>query len=612
MKRISLLVVLLSFTFAPVALALDTHTRPVSPVRAWSEQDLKRFDPAWVHVKFVEGANVELAPGQFSDGSREDMRAVNDALAAEAVTAIRRTFAHERATLRAWKAAGEERTGRPGPDLSLWFDVRVDGGRAAVARLLDRLNACVAVEIAHPAAIAELATIAGVAAGNGASARAGAGMTAVFTSGPQGLARRNSTPDFTTQQGYLYAPPVGLDALAAWAIPGGFGDGLKFIDVELSWCENHEDFDFSHNFCLGGAPENPSVDFQNHGTAVLGEIIGQHNGYGVNGFAPAVSYGMVAVDINEWPNVPHRFQEAVDHLDAGDVWLIELQMYPPGCSATPMEWLQVNYDVIWTSCWSLGIVCVEAGANGSQDLDDPTWGGVFDRNVRDSGAIMVAAGTPNGRVAEWFTNYGSRMDAHAWGSTIVTTGYGDLYNGGTPQSWYTAGFSGTSGASPMVTGTALCLQGIADANLSYRLDPIELRALITATGVPHLDPSKEIGPRPDLAAAAEQVLSFSGMREPQVSSLLPATRQLSGAPNPFRAGTDIRFTLPAPDQTRLVILDASGRVVRTLVDGATLAGEQRLGWDGRDDAGADAGSGVFLLHLTSGGSEFTGRLERIR
>ena len=33
---------------------------------------------------------------------------------------------------------------------------------------------------------------------------------------------------------------------------------------------------------------------------------------------------------------------------------------------------------------------------------------------------------------------------------IVTTGYGDLYNGGTFQTRYTAGFGGTSGASPML------------------------------------------------------------------------------------------------------------------------------------------------------------------
>ena len=78
-----------------------------------------------------------------------------------------------------------------------------------------------------------------------------------------------------------------------------------------------------------------------------------------------------------------------------------------------MEWLQVNYDVIWTGVYARGIVCIETVANGSQNLDDPSWNRIFDRTYRDSGAIMVAAGTPTGLVYEWFTNYGSRMDVHA-------------------------------------------------------------------------------------------------------------------------------------------------------------------------------------------------------
>jgi hypothetical protein len=238
------------------------------------------------------------------------------------------------------------------------------------------------------------------------------------------------------------------------------------------------------------------------------------------------------------------------------LWLIELQMHPPGRSATPMEWVQVNYDVIWNSVWSLGIVCVEAGANGTQNLDDPSWGGVFDRRVRDSGAIMVAEGTPYGRVAEYFTNWGSHMDAHAWGSSIVSTGYGDLYTQGTPQTEYTATFGGTSGASPMVTGSALCLQGVAEANLGMRLDPIALRALIHDTGVPHLDPSKEIGPRPDLRAATYFLLNSAAV--PQIGDLGRDPR-LSIQPNPISAAVEIRFHSPGAGDVRLAFFDASGR-----------------------------------------------------
>ncbi|MEZ4652619.1 MAG: hypothetical protein R3E12_03175 [Candidatus Eisenbacteria bacterium] len=72
--------------------------------------------------------------------------------------------------------------------------------------------------------------------------------------------------------------------------------------------------------------------------------------------------------------MPQWFQEAIDHLDTGDVWLIELQT----TEVLPMEYYQANYDVIWTGCWSRGIVCGSA-ASRSHDLDSPVYGGVFDR-----------------------------------------------------------------------------------------------------------------------------------------------------------------------------------------------------------------------------------------
>jgi serine protease len=472
--------------------AAETTPRVVGPQTEWAGASLDRFDPSWVHVKFVEGSGVRIDPAAaagavlFVDDGGLDLDAVNRALVG--AQEVRRTFAGDRAQFREWKRLGEAASGETGPDLSLWFDVRLEPDRDALARALNTLNAIDAVEIAHPAPICEPAAIMGGAVG----AALGAGVTALMP-----------TPDFTPQQDYLFDPPVGLDAPSAWAVPGGRGAGMKFIDVELGWVFSHEDFDQANFFHSNG---NDDPSYRDHGTAVVGEVVGADNGYGITGFASDAQWGTVGIRIGDWPVVPQWFQQAVDALDAGDVWLIELQMYPSGRDATPMEYLQVNYDVIWTGSWARGIVCIEAGANGSQDLDDAFWNGLFDRNVRDSGAIMVGAGTPTGRVAEWFTNYGSRMDAHAWGSSIVTTGYGDLYSGGGTDTEYTRQFGGTSGASPMVTGSALCLQGIARERYGAPLTPLEIRTLINTTGIPHLG-TQLIGPRPDLGAAVDELLS---------------------------------------------------------------------------------------------------------
>lgn len=580
MRKLAIIFIVL-FSIPALAAALDVSSRVVGPVMTWNADMLDRYDSSWLHVKFVEGSRVRLDGAQFRDDTGLDISSLDATLARAQVQEIRRTFDGNPADLRALKQAAEARSGVVGPDLSLWFDIRVAGGHAEVARLINELNALDAVEIAHPAPIVENAVI-----------DPPTNLAPVHTT-TEGL----RSPNFVSRQGYLNAAPTGLNAAAAWNVPGGHGEGQHFCDVELCWTIDHEDFNLANNFYVGGATQDPS--YETHGTAVLGEILGQINTYGINGFSPAVQYGVVAVTVSEWPNVPHYFQEAIDHLNTGDVWLIELQMYPPGRDATPMEWLQVNYDVIWTGCWGRGIVCIEAGANGSQNLDDASWDGVFDRNVRDSGAIMCAAGTPTGLVAEWFTNYGSRMDVHAWGSNITTTGYGDLYNGGTLQTRYTAGFSGTSGASPMATGAANCLQGIARANLGAPLDPIRLRSIMHDTGTPYSG-SQIIGPRPNLAAAVPAVLAITGAEESNVGP------QFLAWPNPSQSGSEIRLTMPLTSSGALTVFDASGRIVRRIAPDASTFWV----WDGRDDAGREVGAGVYF-YRAAGPTQSTGRIIRI-
>lgn len=304
MKRFLLVVVALLFLLPGLGWALDTETRVVSPVRLWSEADLETFHDGWLYVKFVEGSDVLLRDRRFTDDGGLDLQAVNNLLDTVRSTEVRPTFNGDRVRFRRLKAVGEAKSGVTGPDLSLWFTVQVPGGRAALAEALNAFNADPVVEIAHPAPKVELATI----------SPDRPATTAVPVPG--------STPDFTGQQDYLYDTPVGLDAPAAWAVSGGKGTGMKFIDVELGWVEDHEDFTAANFFHLGGAPEEPG--YGDHGTAVLGEVVGTHNSYGIDGFAPDVNFGMVAIDIDDWPVVPQYFQEAVDTLDAGDVWLIEL------------------------------------------------------------------------------------------------------------------------------------------------------------------------------------------------------------------------------------------------------------------------------------------------
>ncbi len=347
--------------------------------------------------------------------------------------------------------------------------------------------------------------------------------------------------------------------------------------------------------------------YEPHGTAVLGEVIGQQNGFGINGFAPGIDgYGVVAIHINDWPVVPHYFQEAVDQLAAGDAWLIELQMFPPGLNATPMEYLQVNYDVIFNGVWSRDVICIEAGANGSQNLDAPVWGGIFDRNVRDSGAIMVAAGTPFGLVAEGFTNYGSRMDVHAWGSADRDDRLRRPLQRGPLQTYYTAGFGGTSGASPMVTGSALVPRWDRARRRRFPSTPISLRTILHDTGTPYQG-VRIIGPRPDLEAAIAQLLQTSSVLPP---ATVAVPWHIESAPNPFSESIQFRLAGPTRQALRMGVYDVNGRRMRQLESPVT-DGVRVIAWDGRDDAGSRLGSGVYFLKIDTPGFEQSVKIQKI-
>jgi hypothetical protein len=84
-------------------------------------------------------------------------------------------------------------------------------------------------------------------------------------------------------------------------------------------------------------------------------------------------------------------------------------------------------------------------------------------------------------------------------------------------------------------------------------------------------------------------------------ALLPLRPDLEqNFPNPFNPSTSIPFALPSAAQVRLSVFNVLGQQVRTLLDREVEAGYHRLAWDGRDDAGRQAGAGVYFYLLESG------------
>ena len=79
-------------------------------------------------------------------------------------------------------------------------------------------------------------------------------------------------------------------------------------------------------------------------------------------------------------------------------------------------------------------------------------------------------------------------------------------------------------------------------------------------------------------------------------------------PNPFNPETTIRFTLPQAGHVQLVIFNLLGQKVRTLVDGDRKAGFYSLRWDGRDEFGNPAASGIYYYVIKSGNFHDTKRM----
>jgi hypothetical protein len=72
-------------------------------------------------------------------------------------------------------------------------------------------------------------------------------------------------------------------------------------------------------------------------------------------------------------------------------------------------------------------------------------------------------------------------------------------------------------------------------------------------------------------------------------------------PNPFNPETSIQYALPQAAIVELIIYDIRGRRVRRLVSGRVEAGFHRVRWDGKDERGNTATSGIYFYRIQAAG-----------
>jgi len=79
------------------------------------------------------------------------------------------------------------------------------------------------------------------------------------------------------------------------------------------------------------------------------------------------------------------------------------------------------------------------------------------------------------------------------------------------------------------------------------------------------------------------------------------TELVSIEPNPFNPSTAVMITLAQTEPMSLDVYDVRGARVRNLASGAWSAGSHRIAWDGRDDGGHPAASGVYFFRFVAEG-----------
>jgi serine protease len=490
--RLLCLLAALGWVFAcPMNLAAANIRKPAKTV-------LQPYhDPTRLAVKFHDGLNVRLrnnvlvsTDAKLFAGSRSLFDALSagkweraDAVSEDAIDQMRQR--------------AEQRLGRALPDMNLQFYLTLPPGMEAGA-VIDSLNQLDMVDLAQP----------------------------VPRCAPPPL-----PPDFQPLQTNCEAAPIGGGVFEAWSNYGIFGAGVRVADVEYSFNSNHMDLPAIVNLTPDAIDP---FDDNNHGTATLGEISALQNGWGTTGIGYDAAFDFAGANYASGYNVGSGITTAASQLREGDILLIEQQIAGPNTTQgvedtgseygmVPVDWYEPYYNDVAMAV-GLGIIVIETGDNGGQNLDDPIYstgnGGNWPFLPQNrSGAILVGAGASfNGSSTESsrldYCNYGSCIDVQNWGENIVTTGYGDLYDAEGPNYYYTSTFSGTSGATPIVVGEAALLQSIYKNATGQVLTASQIKMFLHNTGSPQMGGGyplfENIGPLPNVPVAVQTALSNTG------------------------------------------------------------------------------------------------------
>ena len=104
-------------------------------------------------------------------------------------------------------------------------------------------------------------------------------------------------------------------------------------------------------------------------------------------------------------------------------------------------------------------------------------------------------------------------------------------------------------------------------------------------------PGLDLAVAPDTDYYGERALPTPRRQE------LPPTRLQAPFPSPFYPAVRVQFVLQQAAEVRVTVEDVEGLERRLLLEETTAAGTHSLDWNGRDEDGAIAPSGVYFARL---------------
>ncbi|MFQ5583173.1 MAG: FlgD immunoglobulin-like domain containing protein [Calditrichia bacterium] len=107
--------------------------------------------------------------------------------------------------------------------------------------------------------------------------------------------------------------------------------------------------------------------------------------------------------------------------------------------------------------------------------------------------------------------------------------------------------------------------------------------------------------------------NVTSLRLTKTEAPVPLTFEVKqNYPNPFNPSTTIKYAIPQPGKVDIIIYNALGQKIKTLVSGNKEAGFHEVVWDATNEAGLKVGSGIFFYTVKAGDQQAVGKMILLR